>query len=121
MKSAKIFIYFFFSIVYSSCFAQNEANIWYFGQYAGMDFNSGTPVALLDGAMNQSEGCATISDSNGDLLFYTDGTTIWKQNHTVMPNGTGLMCDPSASQSGIIVPKPDTPDIYYVFTAQKIL
>ena len=23
-------------------FAQNEANIWYFGQNAGLDFNSGT-------------------------------------------------------------------------------
>ncbi|MFT4903006.1 MAG: hypothetical protein ACI84S_000709, partial [Thalassomonas sp.] len=29
------------SIFYSS--AQNEGNIWYFGGYAGLDFNSGVP------------------------------------------------------------------------------
>ena len=38
--------------------AQNEGNIWYFGLNAGLDFNSGTPVALTDGQLNTHEGCA---------------------------------------------------------------
>ncbi len=57
--------------------AQGEANIWYFGQNAGLDFNSGSPVALLDGQINTYEGCAIISTSDGQLLFYTDGITIY--------------------------------------------
>ncbi|RLD39760.1 MAG: hypothetical protein DRI83_00680, partial [Bacteroidetes bacterium] len=97
-------------------FAQNNANIWYFGDYAGMDFNSGAPIALTNSAMSQHEGCATISDNFGNLLFYTNGMTIWNASHTIMPNGSGLMGHVSSAQSGIIVPKPGDPDIYYVFT-----
>ena len=97
-------------------FAQNEANIWYFGQNAGLDFNSGVPVPLLDGALNTQEGCATISDGNGALLFYTDGITVYTKTHAVMQNGTGLNGDSSSTHSAIIVPKPNAPAIYYIFT-----
>ena len=50
--------------------------IWYFGRNAGLDFNTNPPTPLLDGAMNTVEGCATISDINGNLLFYTNGEKI---------------------------------------------
>jgi len=97
-------------------FAQKEASIWYFGANAGLDFNTGTPVALLDGALNTGEGCATISDSSGNLLFYTDGITVWNRNHNIMLNGTDLNGDVSSTHSAIIVPKPDVSNIYYIFT-----
>ncbi len=96
--------------------AQNEAAIWYFGGNAGLDFNSGTPTVLTDGALFTPEGCATISDPNGSLLFYTDGITVWNRNHQPMPNGAGLLGDPSSTQSGIIVPYPGDNTLYYVFT-----
>ncbi len=99
--------------------AQNEAAIWYFGINAGLDFRSGTPVALEDGQLNTLEGCATISDFNGNLLFYTDGITVWDKSHAIMLNGTGLLGDPSSTQSGIIVPKPGDPNIYYIFTTDQ--
>ena len=69
--------------------AQREAAIWYFGQYSGLDFNSGTPVPLT-GSLNTIEGCASISNVQGNLLFYTDGSTVWNANNTIMQNGTGL-------------------------------
>ena len=93
-----------------------EGNIWYFGQNAGLDFNSGNPVALTDGQLNTDEGCATISDKNGDLLFYTDGIIVYNRNHTQMPNGFGLLGHPSSTQSSIIVRKPGSSTIYYIFT-----
>ncbi|WP_036150988.1 T9SS type B sorting domain-containing protein [Maribacter forsetii] len=96
--------------------AQKEAAIWYFGKNAGLDFNSGTPVALTDSAMNTEEGCSTVSDSNGNLLFYTDGSTVWDRNHNVMPNGTGLFGDVSSTQSSIVVPLPESPNLFYIFT-----
>ena len=99
-----------------ACFSQKQANIWYFGQNAGLDFNSGSPVPLLDGALNTNEGCASISDSDGNLLFYTDGITVYNRNHTLLENGNGLTGDPSSTHSAIIVPKPEDPDIYYIFT-----
>jgi len=99
-----------------TCFAQKEANIWYFGQNAGLDFNSGTPVPLSDSSLNTFEGCATISNAIGELLFYTDGITVYNRTHNIMSNGTGLNGDPSSTHSAIIVPRPDHPDIYYIFT-----
>lgn len=97
-------------------FAQKEANIWYFGNNAGLDFNSGSPVALTDGAMQTQEGCASIANTIGELLFYTDGTTVWNKNHVPMLNGTGLNGSFSSTQSAIIVPKPNSSTIYYIFT-----
>ena len=102
--------------------AQNEANIWYFGNNAGMDFNGGAPVALTNGILNTVEGCATICDpTTGALLFYTDGVTVWTRNHTVMPNGTGLLGHTSSTQSAIIVPRPGSNRYYYIFTTPNIL
>lgn len=100
-------------------FAQNEANIWYFGENAGLDFNSGSPVALLDGQLNTLEGCSTISDTNGNLLFYSDGVTVWNRNHGVMLNGTGLNGHESSTHSALIVPKPNDPNLYYIFTVDQ--
>ena len=100
--------------------AQNEAAIWYFGNNAGIDFNSGAPVAVNDGQLTTSEGCATISNTDGELLFYTDGITVWDKTHNIMQNGTGLLGNPSSTQSGIIVPKPGDSNIYYIFTVDAV-
>lgn len=99
--------------------AQGEANIWYFGQNAGLDFNSGSPVALINGQLVTDEGCATISNSNGQLLFYTDGITVYNRNHVIMVNGTGLMGHPSSTQSATVVPMPGSNNLYYIFTTDN--
>lgn len=93
-----------------------EHNIWYFGAHAGLDFNGSTPVALTNGQINTVEGTASIADSNGDLLFYTDGVTIWNKNHQVMENGNDLMGHQSSTQSAIIIPKPGDQQHFYIFT-----
>lgn len=101
---------------YLSVYSQGEANNWYFGALAGVTFNGGTPVALTNGALNTAEGSATISDKNGNLLFYTDGIRVWDRNHNQMPNGIGLLGDPSSAQSAIIVPRPGNPNRFFIFT-----
>lgn len=53
----------------------NRANIWYFGNGAGLDFSSGSPVAITNGALHTWEGCASMRDLNGNLLMYTNGNT----------------------------------------------
>jgi len=98
-------------------FAQKQSNIWYFGQNAGIDFNSGSPVSLSNGMLNTQEGCASLADQSGNLVFYTDGILVYNKNHIQMPNGFGLKGDPSASESAVIVPQPGHPTIYYIFTA----
>ena len=97
-----------------------NANIWYFGGFAGLDFNSGSPVAITDGNVLSYEGCGVISDDNGNLLFYTDVNTVWDRTHTAMPNGTGLLGHESAAQTGLCVPHPGNSNQYYIFTTGDV-
>lgn len=106
----------FLTFYHNRALAQGEGNIWYFGNNAGLDFNTSPPTPLLNGQMNTSEGCATICDASGSLLFYTDGISVWDNTHTQMPNGFGLLGDPSSAQSGVIIPQPGNDSIFYVFT-----
>jgi gliding motility-associated-like protein len=105
--------------LFNECIAQKESNVWYFGGNAGLDFNGPVPVTLIDGALSTYEGCASIADRvTGSILLYTDGVTVWDRNHNPMPGciSTPLNGHPSSSQSGVIVPKPGSPNIYYIFT-----
>ncbi|MEO1435572.1 MAG: beta-propeller fold lactonase family protein, partial [Bacteroidota bacterium] len=96
--------------------AQNEGNVWYFGNSAGLDFNGSKVKVLTDGAVKTREGSAAICDSQGNLLFYTDGITVWDREHRLMANGTELSGHPSSTQSGVIVPQPGSQRFYYLFT-----
>ncbi|MDY8134023.1 T9SS type B sorting domain-containing protein [Aquimarina sp. 2201CG5-10] len=106
-------------LAHSSIIAQGEANNWYFGQNAGINFSTTPPTALTDGRLNTLEGCTTISDATGNLLFYTDGSIIYTRNHVIMQNGTDLRGDESSTSSALIVPQPNTPNIYIVFTVDE--
>ena len=97
-------------------FGQYETSHWFFGTHAGLNFQSGAPVPESGGQMNTEEGCSSISDACGNLLMYTNGVEIYNANHQLMPNGSNLHGSDSSTQSGIIVPKPEDPNIYYVFT-----
>ena len=106
--------FFIYSVVKIS--AQGESNIWYFGQNAGLDFSSGSPVALSQGMLSTTEGVASMCSPKGDLLFYTDGITVWNKNHAIMQNGEKLTGDPSSTQSAVAVPLPGSETLYYLFT-----
>lgn len=99
--------------------AQNEFDRWYFGNLAAVDF-TGAPVALTNSAMNMDEGSAAISDAAGNLLFYTNGLSVWNRSHAVMPNGTGLLGHSTSTQSANIVPYPNNTNLYYIFTVDAL-
>lgn len=99
--------------------AQKEANIWYFGRNAGITFNTEPPTVLTDSKMLTMEGCSSISDEDGNLLFYTDGQIVWNRLHQKMPNGTGLNGNGSSTHSSVIVKKPFSDSIYYIITADE--
>lgn len=113
-----------FPIIY----AQGEASNWFFGSGAGLVFDpvtgNVTPTDAGRTTINTNEGCSSISDSSGNLLFYTDGRNVWDKNHQIMPNGdyssgSGLFGDPSSTSSGLIVPKPGNANQYYIFTVDE--
>lgn len=100
--------------------AQQQANIWFFGNEAGLNFNSVPPSILTNSKMNVFEGCASIADGNdGSLLFYTNGETVWDKNHNIMPNGTGLYGHTSSTQSALIIKQPSSANLFYIFTTDQ--
>lgn len=105
-----------------SALSQNHGNIWYFGDGAGISFNAGSPFSILNGqtynipVQNHSEGTSVICDDNGNLMFYTNGEEVWDRNHTIMPNGNNLHGNISSTQSALIVPKPGSSHLFYLFT-----
>lgn len=117
----KLFIYIMLFLSATVALAQNQGNIWYFGEKAGIDFNNNGPRAITDGQLDTDEGCSSICDKYGKLLFYTDGISVWHRNHGIMPNGQDLMGHRSATQSGVIVPKPLDSTFYYIFTVDDKL
>jgi gliding motility-associated-like protein len=90
-----------------------RTNTWYFGRHAGVDFNSGEGVALYDGKMYDPtyRGNTTMSDTNGNLLFYTNGWHIWNSNHA--------MIDPQfmgRANQVVSFPVHGSNHLYYVFS-----
>ncbi|MBM2813239.1 MAG: hypothetical protein HW421_1 [Ignavibacteria bacterium] len=100
-------------------FAQKEFNNWHFGQKAAITFNTpdGSPSPIKGSALISNQGCASISDSVGNLLFYTNGMSVWNKYHKVMPNGKNLLGHFASTQAALIVPKPNNYTTYYIFTS----
>jgi PKD repeat protein len=95
-----------------------RANIWYFGNKAGIDFNVSPPVALNTSAMNAPAGCAIVCDRDGEVIFYTDGDKVYNKVNTVIASGIGG--DPQSAQSALIIPVPGDETLYYIFTTQAV-
>jgi gliding motility-associated-like protein len=115
LKKALFILLFTISLFHHS-YSQKRTNFWYFGVLSGVDFNSGSPVAVTNSPIYTNEGTATISDTAGNLLFYTDGMLVWDKNHVQMPNGFGLFGDLSTTQAAIIIPDPGNANLFYIFT-----
>ncbi|MBI3501386.1 MAG: gliding motility-associated C-terminal domain-containing protein [Bacteroidetes bacterium] len=126
MKYKFLFSFFVYCLLPTAdCFSQPQHNFWYFGRHAGLDFSSGSPVAVY-GKSNTDEGVSGISSAAGALQFYigTDTTcssviNIWDATHTYMQNGTGLYSNCSTSQSTIVVPHPGcNSNKYFIFQVE---
>lgn len=120
MKKLLPFLVLFFTL---NSFSQKEANFWYFGNNAALDFNSGSPVPVSGSQLSTFEGCSSFADTNGNLMFYvgapspiTNNLTIWDKNNNPMPNGVGLQGDASSSQAALTIPAPGKPNTYFLFT-----
>ncbi|MDB5283725.1 MAG: Protein of unknown function precursor [Bacteroidota bacterium] len=111
-----LFAFLIFTIISSSAFCQLEYSKWYFGNQAAIDFVPTAPVPLANSAMYATDCPASISDSLGNLLFYSNGQQAWNRNHVIMPNGNGLLGHTSGGQAATIIRKPGSSNLYYLFT-----
>ena len=114
-------------LIYVTCFtinlyAQKETNNWVFGDSLLMTFTDTGIYSIPIPSNIRHESSASISDNAGHMLFHTDGKFVWNKLHNLMPNGCCLNVDQywtyasSVTQGVVIIPKPDNPDKYYIFT-----
>ncbi|MBC6993113.1 gliding motility-associated C-terminal domain-containing protein [Neolewinella lacunae] len=109
-----------------------QAEIWHFGKGVQLSFADGSPQLAGPSAMDAYEGIVSLSDTTGQLLFYTNGGgrppgsdqssgIIWNRNNEVLydmrgAEGGGF----SARQSSIAFPDPSgVAGSYYLFTMEE--
>lgn len=123
----KILLSILFTLLLQVSYTQ-QYNNWYFGNKAAISFNSvntqPVPYALLNSAMNvtivdqeANRGVASISDTTGNLLFYTNGQLIYNRNHQLMTNSIAPDADTNIRWSCVIVPHPANNNIYCIFSS----
>lgn len=106
----------------------NRSN-WLFGDYASVSFATGQPVpnniAVANNTIKCFENAVSMSDSLGNLLFYSNGRDLWNSNHVLVnPNsplfGWDLIIPSPNGYNGTSVggfisfPKPKSPGKYYI-------
>ncbi len=100
-----------------------QFNNWIFHNYNGITFNT-APITFLAGGQItntiSSYSTASISDNNGQLLFYSDGERVWNRNNVLMPNGLGLSGGYGQINTALIIPFINDTGKYYLFTAQGL-
>jgi hypothetical protein len=138
----RYFILFFFFLCLSQySLAQKRDNVWLLGQdsdssiiYSGtmIDFETEPPdvyYEFRDVVFLQTN--ASICDTAGNLLFYTNGAFVSNYLNQVMENGEGL--NPGAhsddregrgyilDQGAIILPVPESDSLYYLLHKDKVV
>ena len=123
MKPLNSSSYILLLLLFSLCLIKNnyaqQGNVWAFGWHYGLDFNSGTPVFFDTTSINYSEGSASVCDSVGQLLFYTDGNKVWNRLNQQMTNGFDMANGNSTTQPAIIIPIENS-TLFYIFTTESL-
>ena len=105
-------------------FGQNS-NIWFFGNYAGVNLNTSPPSVFTSSLMNTPEGCASLCNPSCpcnpivQLEYYSNGKKLWDGNHQlIMQDLNGSI---HSTQSALIIKHPRAKDsLTYVFTTDAM-
>ena len=106
---------------------------WYFGNYGSVNFSSGAPVQTNTAFINNTikgelaypqqlqsfiAGTVSLSDSMGNLLFYSNGVSVWNKNHQKITSSSMFgVSDINASSGLSYVPYPGSPGKYFIIGA----
>lgn len=100
--------------------------VWTFYDSLGLNFNDPNNFLFTSNVWGQwgAEGSASVADPvTGELLFYSNGGSVWNKNHQLMPNGGGILGNGtndeySAMQGVCIVEKVGDPGKFYLFSLE---
>ena len=103
---------------------------WYFGNFGSVDFSSGAPIQTTVAYQKQTikgefsspgqllpfiAGTISLSDSLGNLLFYSNGVSVWNNNHQKITTAPMFgASDINASTGFCYIPFPGQKSKYFV-------
>ena len=137
MKKCLLLCYLFISV---NAFAQNRTNVWELS-YSTSPIYPNTEVLFHNGVVDTQsvdrimsiyDTNTSICDTNGNLLFYTNGLTIGNRNYDTLQNAVNFnpgyattSFEPlgmGIAQGAVIIPRPLNVNQYYIFyvTAEPI-
>ena len=97
----------FVLLVFQATMINAQSSVWYFGTNAGIKFNADGSTSPQSGsALITNEGCSIATDLAGNVLFYTDGKTVYNGGNAIVNTGKLLSGNSSSTQSALIVPLP---------------
>lgn len=73
------------------------------------------PTILNNSAMDKFHSSSSIADSAGNLLFYTDGKTVWNKQHAIMANGSLSLSLGYNVAFSMILKQPGNSNLYFIF------
>ena len=97
-----------------------QADVWYFGNFAGLEFGNDTAVgSTRNNVMSSDNGSAIMCDINGHLLLFSNGEKVWDAYNRLIPDGDNLNGDNKATQNSLFVPAPGKSNRFYLFTQDR--
>jgi len=81
-----------------------------------INFNDSPPLINSIAYSPSNSGSSSISTSDGELMFYTNGNTLYDKNRNIMSGGDNLL-ENGIPNSTIIVPVPESCTKYYVISS----
>jgi len=130
----KFYLFLQINLIVTSCLGQGITNHWEMGYnglqgypFGGIDINFSNGFPDTAHVLREMEFYVTngvVSDSSGNLLFYTNGYYIANALNDTMQNGSGINPGPFTNgwpnglpipQGNLIIPVPNEINKYYLF------
>jgi len=121
----KYLLFLSLSLLFSAqLFGQGQTYNWCFGDSCYLKYTGGVMTPQPYSITLSIEANASISDKNGNLLFYVGDTSLYfgwvgqvvNRNHLVMPHGDSIFMYESSTNGAMIVPFPGDSSKYYIFS-----
>lgn len=108
-----ITLFCFFNVLTGQSLINNH---WQLG-LTDLDFSGTGTVANI--TVGGNYGTASLSDTFGNLLFYTNGKKVWNKSHSIMTNGTNIVnaLEEYDFINTVIVPNPGDSMQYYIISS----
>lgn len=102
--------------------AQLETRYWYWGAGAGLDFATNPPTVLTNnpGTVISTQGLS-MSDKQGNLLFYSTHRELRDENHAIIPGSNNISFDGTSGRDLYSLSNPGDSNEYYIFSCENSL